>query len=130
MAYCPNCLIEYAEGSLECVDCHVPLNAGARPAPEPAVKELELTPNTELVRIRTFSGPTGAIDAELARNILQTQDIACVLPGEGHAEMLPGIDVIQLLVRKEDAEKAAEVLESYLDNPAGAPAEDGPAPAE
>ena len=30
MAYCPMRLIEYAEGSRECVDCHVPLEAGAK----------------------------------------------------------------------------------------------------
>jgi hypothetical protein len=130
MAYCPICLIEYAEGTPECIDCRVPLNAGPRPADQAAVKDLELSPDTELVRIRTFSGPTGAIDAELASNILQTQGIACVLPGEGHAEMFPGIDRVQLLVRKEDAEKAAEVLVSFLDNPEGLPAEDGSTPAE
>ena len=130
MAYCPECLIEYTEGTPECIDCRVPLNAGPRPADRVAVKDLELSPDTELVRIRTFSGPTGAIDAELASNILQTQGIACVLPGEGHAEMFPGIDTVQLLVRQEDAERAAEVLKSFLDNPEGLPAEDGPTPAE
>lgn len=117
MAYCPKCLIEYAEGSPECIDCHVPLEAGAPPVPQGAVKELELTPDVELVRVHTFSGATGAMDAELAQNILQTQGIPCVLPGEGHAELFPGVDIVQLLVRKEDAGRAEEILKSYLDNP-------------
>ena len=117
MAYCPKCLIESAEGSPECIDCHVPLEAGAPPAPQGAVKELELTPDIELVRVRTFSGATGAMDAELAQNILQSQGISCVLPGEGHAELFPGVDIVQLLVRKEDAGRAEEILKSYLDNP-------------
>lgn len=117
MAYCPKCLIEYAEGSKECIDCHVPLEAGAPPAPQGTVKELKLTPDVELVRVRTFSGATGAMDAELAQNILQSQGISCILPGEGHAELFPGVDIVQLLVRKEDAERDEEILKSYLDNP-------------
>jgi Putative prokaryotic signal transducing protein len=128
MAYCPKCLIEYAKGSPECIDCHVPLEAGAPPAPKGAVKELEITPDVELVRVRTFSGPTGAMDAELAQNILQTQGIPCVLPGEGHAELFPGVDIVQLLVRKEDAERAEEILKSYLDNPENILPESGETP--
>ncbi|HLY60982.1 MAG TPA: DUF2007 domain-containing protein [Terriglobia bacterium] len=115
MAYCPECLVEYSEGTKECSNCHLPLAAGAPPA-QPA-STLEIAPDAELVRVRTFSGPTASLDAELAQNILQTQGIACALPGEGHAEMLPGIDVVQLLVRKEDAAQAEEILKSYMDNP-------------
>lgn len=115
MAYCPKCLVEYVDGAKECSDCHAPLQPGAPPV-QPA-KTLEIAPDAELVRVRTFSGPTASLDAELAQNILQTQGIACALPGEGHAEILPGIDVVQLLVRKEDAARAEEILKSYLDNP-------------
>lgn len=115
MAYCPECLIEYGEGTKECSDCHAPLEAGAPPAE--TARALEIAPDAELVRVRTFSGPTGSMDAELAQNILQTQGIPCALPGEGHAEVLPGIDVVHLLVRKEDAARAEEILKSYLDNP-------------
>jgi putative signal transducing protein len=114
MPYCPKCLVEYVEGTKECSDCHLPLEAGAPPAE--AANSLEIAPDAELVLVRTFSGPTASLDAELARNILQTQGIACALPGAGHAEMLPGIDVVQLLVRKEDAARAEEILKSYLDN--------------
>jgi len=126
MAYCPKCLIEYVEGSSECIDCHVPLEAGSPPPPPDAVKELELTPDVELTMVRTFSGATGAMDAELAQNILQTQGIPCILPGEGHAELFPGVDIVQLLVRKEDAQRAGEILKSYLDNPENILPEGGP----
>lgn len=44
------------------------------------------------------------------------------------AEMLPGIDVVQLLVREEDAEEATEILKSYLDAPASSL--DAPSPPE
>ncbi|HEV2351528.1 MAG TPA: DUF2007 domain-containing protein [Terriglobia bacterium] len=122
MAYCPQCLVEYEEGTKECGACHVPLDAGA--PPEGAGGGLEIPPDAELVTVRTFSGPTGSMDAELAQNILQTQGIPCALPGEGHAEVLPGIDVVHLLVRKEDAGRAEEILKSYLDNPEGFTDED------
>jgi hypothetical protein len=117
MPYCPNCSTEYTEGSTECDDCHVPLVAGAPPESAVRADAPALQPDDELVPIRTFSGPTGSMNAELAQNILQTQGIPCALPGEGHAEMLPGIDMVVLLVRKEDAVRAEEILEGYMDNP-------------
>ena len=71
---------------------------------------------SKLVRIRVFSGPTARMQAELARNILREQGIPCALPGEYAAEALPGIDVVQLLVRAGDGERASEILASFLDN--------------
>lgn len=122
MPYCPQCLTEYREGSPECIDCGVPLKPGAPPHLVPESSE----PAPPLVRLRTFSGPTAQLDADLAKNILATQGIPCVLPGEQMAETLPGVDVVQLLVREEDAEAAADILKSYLDQPADAepPAEE------
>ena len=130
MAYCPNCLTEYSEGSPECIDCHLPLKAGAAPARAPDAIKSTAEPDIKLVTIRTFSGPTGALDAELARNILEAESIPCVLPGEGHAEMLPGIDVVQLKVREEHAERAAEILKTFLDNPQAISIEDESTPGE
>jgi hypothetical protein len=110
MPYCPQCLTEYTEGAAECMDCHVRLEPGTPPAgandPEPEPK---------LVRIRTFSGPTAVMQADLARNLLQNQGILSFIPGETSAEMLPGVDLVQLWVREQDADEAAEVLQSYLD---------------
>ena len=37
------------------------------------------------------------------------------VPGETSAEILPGIDLVQLWVREEDTDRASEVLRSYLD---------------
>jgi putative signal transducing protein len=114
MAYCPQCLTEYREDATECMDCRVALVPGAPPTAARGSDE----PNAKLVRLRTFSGPTAQLDAGLAKNILATQGIPCVLPGEAVAEMLPGVDAVQLLVREEDAVEAAEILKSYLDTPA------------
>ena len=120
MAYCPQCLTEYREGVEECMDCRVALLPGL----PPRVAHEAHDPEPALVRLRTFSGPTAQLDADLAKNILGTQGIACVLPGERMAEVLPGVDMVQLLVREEDAEEAAAILKSYLDTPACA----GPEP--
>jgi hypothetical protein len=43
--YCPECRVEYREGSTECADCQVPLLAGT-PPPE---AESAFDPNLELV---------------------------------------------------------------------------------
>jgi hypothetical protein len=51
---------------------------------------------------------------------LETAGIPCVLPGETSAELLPVLDV-PLLVREEDAQRAGELLKSYLDAAEGLP---------
>ena len=112
MAYCPDCLTEYQQGVVECMDCHVPLNPGAPPPPA-APKKME--PEPQLVRLRTFYGPTAQLEAHLAKNLLQSQGIACMSPGE--EEPILGIDALQIWVREDDAEQAAEILKAYLDSP-------------
>jgi len=79
-------------------------------------------PKMNLVKLRTFSGPTARLDADLARTLLEAEGIPCVLAGEISAVTIPLFD-IPLLVREEDAEQAAALLESYLDSPGPAPAE-------
>ncbi len=115
MPYCPECLAEYVEGAVNCIDCGVALRPGLPPA-----RPSGDSPEVKLVRVRTFRGPTAQLDADLARNLLQEEGIPCVLPGQSSAEVLPGVGVVQLLVRKEDAEEAVEILKSYLDSPGAA----------
>lgn len=74
-------------------------------------------PDVKLVRLRTFSGPAALLNADLAKNILATQGIPCIVPGETIGETLPGVDAVQMLVREEDAEEAAAILNGYLDSP-------------
>ncbi len=117
MPYCPECFTEYVEGAVECTDCRVPLQPGLPPAPSSA----EL-PDVKLVRVRTFSGPTALLDADLAKNLLQTQGIPCILPGETSVELLPVLG-IPLLVRERDAGRAARVLKDFFDSPGPVPAQ-------
>jgi hypothetical protein len=62
------------------------------------------------------------LDADVARSILQAQGIPSLVPGEISAELLPVLDV-SLLVREEDAEQAARILQEYLNSEATSPAE-------
>jgi hypothetical protein len=113
MPYCPQCFIEYVEGTKKCEDCGSNLLPGSPPEAPPRV-HITNEKDVKLVSVRTFTGGTAQMDADLARNILQSQGIPCVLSGEDAAEMLPVLDV-HLLAREEDAERAAAVLEEYLD---------------
>jgi hypothetical protein len=69
---------------------------------------------SKLVPVRAFSGGTASLDAEVARNVLAAEGIESVLPGEMAAVTIPVLGV-QLLVRAEDAARAAEILEAYFD---------------
>jgi len=79
------------------------------------------TPQPKLVRLRGFSGPRARFDAELAKNILEAQGIRCLLTGQFAGEVLPGLDLVELLVFEEDAEQASEILKGYLDSPGPIP---------
>jgi hypothetical protein len=128
MSYCPECLIEYREGAAECIDCHVPLLPGPPPKVEP--ENPGFARDAELVTVRTFRGPTASMDAELARNVLKEEGILSALPGDTGAEVIPGIDVVQLLVREEDAARAEEILEAFENAEAELPEDDAPESSE
>jgi len=56
------------------------------------------------------------MEAARARTVLEQEGILCVLPGEVMAEVLPGVDVVQLWVRQEDADEAKEIIEGFFDS--------------
>ncbi|MCL5005119.1 MAG: DUF2007 domain-containing protein [Acidobacteria bacterium] len=134
MPYCPDCLTEYVEGTRNCEDCGAPLLPGSPPeAGERETPEEDRagaiggwfrsllgggpehdSPEAKMVRIRTFSGYTASLDADLARNLLRAQGIPSILPGETSVEMLPFLEV-SLLVCEEDAERAKSILSDYFD---------------
>jgi len=127
MPYCPQCLIEYVDGTARCEDCGAELLPGSPPE-APLRIDLTQEKNVKLVPVRVFNGGTALMDADLARNILQSQGIPCLLQGESSVEMLPVLD-IPLLVREEDAVHAERVLQDYLDTENSAAPEE-PDPAE
>jgi len=121
MPYCPNCLTEYVQGTTKCDDCGAELAPGSPPQSPPRPPSAGAD-ESKLVPVRVFTGPTALLDAEVARNILQTQGIPSFVPGETSVELLPVLDV-SLLVREQDAERAAGILRDYLDTEAASPAE-------
>lgn len=116
MPYCPQCLTEYVEGATECMDCKVPLRAGPPPPPAPSPEE---EPNVRFVPVRIFQGLHAQFQADLARNVLEAEGIESSVTGDLGAGMLPGADVVQLLVREEDEARASEVLQEFLETPVG-----------
>ena len=112
MAYCPSCYTEYVEGTKTCDDCGAPLLPGSPPPVQSAGSA-----DSKLVAARVFSGATALMDVEMAKNILQDQGIPSVVSGEYSSELLPVLDV-PLLVREEDAERAARILRDYFDTEA------------
>jgi len=106
-------LIEYVEGEPKCEDCGANLLPGSPPA-APEVPDLHGQKDVKLVTVHIFSGGTAQMDADLARNILQSQGIPSLLQGETSAEVLPVLD-IPLQVREEDAAQAERILKDFLE---------------
>ena len=113
MAYCPQCLTEYVEGAVECMDCRVALRPGAPPPPTPSEEE----PNVHFVPIRIFRGLQAQFEAELAHNVLEAEGIPSEITANLGAEMLPGADMVQLLVREDNQARASQFLKDFLEAP-------------
>ncbi len=144
MPYCPKCLTEYVEGAGKCDDCRIELVPGSPPAMEDEAEpgsgtskafggwfrslvgagdqEEDEGPPVTTVTIRVFSGHTASLDAGLARKLLHARGIPSILGGGTSAEMLPFLEV-SLLVREEDADRAADILRNYFDKPGPIPVE-------
>ena len=122
MAYCPRCLAEYVEGTTNCEDCGAWLLSG--PVPPSTTEPLEQVPLPEdkLVPICAFSGLTITLEADLAKNLLEAHRIPSMLSGDLVAGPFPGFPVV-LLVREEDAKRAARILKDYLGRDVIFPAE-------
>ena len=67
----------------------------------------------KLVPVRIFTGGTARLDAELAKGLLAEEGIESDIPGEVAADTFPFLDV-ELLVREDDLERAAEFLSRAL----------------
>jgi hypothetical protein len=113
MAYCPQCFTEYVEDAAECMHCRVPLKPGP-PPPRPAS---DADPNIQFAPIRVFQGLHAQFQADLARNVLESEGIPCTVTSEIGAELIPGMDAVQLLVREEDRARASQLVEDVLNPP-------------
>jgi len=121
MSYCPQCLTEYFEGSKVCIDCGAELRPGA-PPPRPASAA---EPDVDFVPVRWFRGLHAQLQGQLARNVLEAEGIPSALTGALASEMIPGADVVQVLVREDHRARAYQILADFFD--ASAPPTDTPA---
>ncbi len=113
MPYCPHCQTDYIEGAIRCLDCGASLRPGSTP-PRPLDEEGE--PNARFAPVRVFQGLHAQFQAELARNVLQEEGIPSAITGNMGAEMLPGADIVQLLVREEDQARASQIVQAFLES--------------
>lgn len=104
--YCPKCKCEYVEGIYECVDCHVKL-VYELPA-EPEEKDEETTYKED--------NDAGMIYVGMYRDLGSAEIVKDFLMDNG-IEAMPIVyrfdQVTRLYVRKEDAQKAEELLKEF-----------------
>ena len=105
MPFCPVCRSEYAEVVIKCADC------GAELVREPPPLEERDNPEAELVEI-LIAGDE--IEAQLIRGVLDANGIECVLRGESlrltFGITADGLAEVKILVRREDARRARQVI--------------------
>jgi hypothetical protein len=95
--YCPSCRVEYRPGFARCADCGAALVAALPPEPE-------LLPFDEVC---TTYNPG---DVALLTAILEGDGIDHVFQGEVFNRMRPLVDPVRLLVRRDQVERARELL--------------------
>jgi hypothetical protein len=100
--FCPNCKGEYVKGVTRCKQCDVPLVASLDdiPGPKPD-KDLEF-----VSIVRTFNPQ----DIMVIRSILDDSGIEFYVQGENGISIRPAADPANVLVVKDRAEEALELL--------------------
>jgi hypothetical protein len=109
--YCPQCRVEYRDGSTECSDCHVPLLPGACP---PATQSA-FDPAMELVVVLETHD---AIQLAMAKGLLEDAGIPLFVLGQ-IATLYQGVDGFlrkraRLQVPSDREAEARELLEQLL----------------
>ncbi len=100
--FCPKCRAEYREGFMTCSDCRVPL-VQARPP------EVEAQP-PEFVDYEEVLATYNPFDIAVIKSLLDPEDILYFFQGEQFSYVRPLADPVRLMVAKEDAEAAREIL--------------------
>ena len=59
-------------------------------------------------------------EAQSVKSVLAAEGISAEIPDEQTAAVQPGIGAVRVVVRAEDAERAAKTLNAVLDRPTGA----------
>ena len=99
--FCPRCRAEYSEGFINCSDCHAPLvpELGPEPDDRPVYVEYEEVLSTH-----------NPFDIAMIKSLLDAEEIRYFFQGEQFSYVRPLADPVRLMVAKENAEEAREIL--------------------
>lgn len=104
--YCPKCRAEFREGILECSDCGVPLVKSIPPEkPEPVPEYVDFE------EIATSYDPG---EIEMMKSILNDNKIYYFIQDENFGSVIGGSLPARILVKKENAREAKELLEDFI----------------
>jgi len=99
--FCPNCRAEYREGFVVCADCNINLVDGLPDEPEP-----------EFVEFREVLATYNPADVAFIKSLLESEGIQHFFKGEHFMYVRPLADPVRLMIRIDQVEEAAEILES------------------
>ncbi len=97
--FCPKCRTEYREGFNTCADCNIEL-----------VGELTPEPEMEFVDYEEVLATYNPADIAFMKSLLDAEGITYFFKGEHFLYMRPLADPARLMVRKEQAAEAKELL--------------------
>ncbi len=117
--YCPKCKSEFREGFFECSDCLVPLVDKLPPEePKPIVEKLPAkqpkpTIASECIKFKKIKKSTDMGDIEIIKSILDDHQIIYSIYNAYLASPFAK-DEYQIMVSKDQAQKARELLKDFL----------------
>ena len=99
--FCPKCRSEYREGFYTCADCGVDLVDALLQEPE-----IEL----EFIDFEEILATYNPADIAFIKSMLEPENITYFFKGEHFLYLRPLADPVRLMVRKDQAEMAKEIL--------------------
>jgi hypothetical protein len=97
--FCPQCKMEYVEGITRCPDCEVDL-----------VRELPAESGPEYVDYEMILATYNQTDIALIKDVLESAGITYYFTGELFTYVEPLASTAKLMVRRDQAEQARELL--------------------
>ena len=101
--FCPKCRTEYREGFYVCSDCNTDL------VDEPP--ELPEEERPEFIEYQEIMGTYNPADVALIKSILDSENMICYFNADHFMQVSPLAEPVRLMVKKDDVEKAKEILQ-------------------